>query len=44
MGAFGNPETGLQPEEILNIIAYIRRLQEAKLVDDEATEKQVKTN
>lgn len=38
MGAFGNPETGLKPDEIFNIIAYIRTLQEKKLQDDAAGE------
>lgn len=34
MGAFGNPETGLTNDEIFNVIAYIRTLQEAKLAED----------
>ena len=40
MGAFGNPETGLTPDEIFNVIAYIRTLQEAQLIDDKAAPKQ----
>lgn len=40
MGAFGNPETGLTTDEIFNIIAYIRTLQEWKIVDDKAAPKQ----
>ncbi len=40
MGAFGNPETGLTPDEIFNVIAYIRTLQEAQLMDDKAAAKQ----
>lgn len=40
MGAFGNPETGLTPDEIFNVIAYIRTLQEAQLADDKAAAKQ----
>ena len=40
MGAFGNPETGLSTDEIFNIIAYIRTLQELKIADDKATPKQ----
>ncbi len=39
MGAFGNPETGLTTDEIFNIIAYIRTLQESKIVDDKAAPK-----
>jgi mono/diheme cytochrome c family protein len=39
MGAFGNPETGLTPDEIFNVIAYIRTLQEAQLMDDKAAAK-----
>ncbi len=39
MGAFGNPETGLSTDEIFNIIAYIRTLQELKIADDKATPK-----
>jgi mono/diheme cytochrome c family protein len=39
MGAFGNPETGLTTDEIFNIIAYIRTLQESKLADDKAAPK-----
>ena len=39
MGAFGNPETGLTTDEIFNIIAYIRTLQELKLADDKAAPK-----
>ena len=40
MGAFGNPETGLTADEIFDVIAYIRTLQELKLADDKATPKQ----
>jgi mono/diheme cytochrome c family protein len=40
MGAFGNPETGLTTDEIFNIIAYIRTLQEWKIADDKAAPKQ----
>lgn len=40
MGAFGNPETGLTTDEIFNIIAYIRVLQEWKITDDKAAPKQ----
>ena len=40
MGAFGNPETGLTSDEIFNVIAYIRVLQEAQLIDDKAAPKQ----
>ena len=40
MGAFGNPETGLTTDEIFNIIAYIRTLQEWKITDDKAASKQ----
>ena len=40
MGAFGNPETGLSTDEIFNIIAYIRTLQEWKLADDKTAPKQ----
>ena len=40
MGAFGNPETGLTSDEIFNVIAYIRILQEAQLTDDKAAPKQ----
>ena len=40
MGAFGNPETGLSTDEIFNIIAYIRTLQEWKIADDKAAPKQ----
>ena len=40
MGAFGNPETGLTTDEIFNIIAYIRTLQEWKITDDKAVSKQ----
>ena len=40
MGAFGNPETGLTPDEIFNVIAYIRTLQESQLMDDKAAPKQ----
>jgi mono/diheme cytochrome c family protein len=36
MGAFGNPETGLTNDEIFNVIAYIRTLQELKLAEDKA--------
>ena len=39
MGAFGNPETGLTTDEIFNIIAYIRTLQESKIADDKAVPK-----
>ena len=39
MGAFGNPETGLSTDEIFNIIAYIRTLQELKIADDKAAPK-----
>ena len=39
MGAFGNPETGLTTDEIFNIIAYVRTLQELKLADDKAAPK-----
>lgn len=39
MGAFGNPETGLTTDEIFNVIAYIRTLQELKLADDKAAAK-----
>ena len=39
MGAFGNPETGLTTDEIFNIIAYIRTLQEWKLADDKSAPK-----
>ncbi len=39
MGAFGNPETGLTPDEIFDVIAYIRTLQELKLADDKAAPK-----
>lgn len=39
MGAFGNPETGLTSDEIFNIIAYIRTLQEWKIADDKAAPK-----
>ncbi len=39
MGAFGNPETGLTTDEIFDVIAYIRTLQEAKLRDDKQAEK-----
>ena len=39
MGAFGNPETGLSTDEIFNIIAYIRTLQEWKLADDKTAPK-----
>jgi mono/diheme cytochrome c family protein len=40
MGAFGNPETGLTTDEIFNIIAYIRTLQELKITDEKAAPKQ----
>ena len=40
MGAFGNPDTGLTTDEIFNIIAYIRTLQEWKIADDKAAPKQ----
>ncbi len=40
MGAFGNPETGLTTDEIFNIIAYIRTLQELKIADDKVAPKQ----
>ena len=40
MGAFGNPETGLTTDEIFNVIAYIRTLQEWKIADDKAAPKQ----
>ena len=36
MGAFGNPETGLTSDEIFNVIAYIRTLQERKLKEGDA--------
>jgi mono/diheme cytochrome c family protein len=39
MGSFGNPETGLTTDEIFNVIAYIRTLQEWKLADDKAAPK-----
>lgn len=39
MGAFGNPDTGLTTDEIFNIIAYIRTLQEWKIADDKAAPK-----
>lgn len=39
MGAFGNPETGLTSDEIFNVIAYIRTLQEWKIADDKAAPK-----
>lgn len=37
MGAFGNPETGLTAEQTFAVIAYIRTLQEKKIVDDKAS-------
>ena len=40
MGAFGNPDTGLTTDEIFNIIAYIRTLQELKIADDKTAPKQ----
>ena len=36
MGAFGNPETGLTSDEIFNVIAYIRTLQEKRLIEEAA--------